>query len=128
MVSIKGDFFFLFFFFKGSERLVIWLFSLFTLSLSSFSFLPCANEKGPLLTKVIYNPGAQLGSAFLYLQLNLLLQKSTPSPSSERAAPLPPLGTASVDTGTAPVPAGREATELSRHCPLSLPIKAEIWC
>lgn len=64
MVSIKGDFFsFLFFFFKGSERLVIWLLSLFTLSLSSF-FL-CANEKRPLLTKLICNPGAQLWSAFL---------------------------------------------------------------
>lgn len=61
MVSIKGDFFFPFFF-KGSERLVIWLFSLFTLS--CFSFFLCANEKGPLLPKVICNPGAQLGSAF----------------------------------------------------------------
>lgn len=63
MVSIKWDFF-SFFFFKGNERLVIWLLSLFTLILSSFLLL-CANEKEPLLTKLICNPRAQLGSAFL---------------------------------------------------------------
>lgn len=40
---------------------------------SSFSLFPGANEKGPLLTKAICNPGAELGSAFLKLHLSLLL-------------------------------------------------------
>lgn len=79
----RGLFFFPFSFSKGSKRLVICLFNLFTLSLSSFSFFPCPNEKGPLPPKVICNPGARLGSAFMYLRLNLLLQESTSSPSSE---------------------------------------------
>lgn len=103
----RGIFFFPFF--KGRERLVIWLLSLFTLSLSSFSFFPCANEKGPLLAKVMCSPGARLGSALLCLPLNLLLQKGTPSPPGAQAV-------------------GTLAAELSRHRPPSIPLKAEIWC
>lgn len=71
MVLIKGDFFFLF---SGAARG-----QLFGQSAclhffpSSFSLFPGANEKGPLLTKAICNPGAELGSAFLKLHLSLLL-------------------------------------------------------